>query len=321
MKKTARILSFLLCLVLITGLSQSAFADAPEWKWDRRVEIMIPASEGGGLDTTLRKFKTYLEKELGQTVSIINKDGTVGITGYTWSYNSSNEGYSFQFTAPTAIISDAQDLFQGFKLKDVLIPVSGLVMAEGMLFSRTGASWEDAAGMIEFAKANPGKVTVAVDSPNGISGAILSEFEQQAGIQLKWITSGSSEGYISVIAGDIDLCINTWSDVGAYVDSGDLTALVVMASERNSAYPDVVTTTELGYESTLGYYRVFTALEGTPEEAVASFAAAVERASQNPEWIEWLGLNGMTNDYVWNAEKLAAVLDSTYVKAQELNKK
>lgn len=320
MKKTTRILSFLLSLVLMGSLAVTALAETPEWKWNRRVEIMIPASEGGGLDTTIRKFKTYLEKELGTTVSVINKSGTVGIAGFTWSYNSTNDGFAFQFTAPTAIISDAQGLFEGFKLMDVLIPVSGLVMAEGMLFSRKGAPWEDAAGLVAYAKENPEKVTIAVDSPNGISGAILSEFEQQAGIKFKWITSGSSEGYISVIAGDIDVCINTWSDVGAYVESGDLIATVVMAGERNEAYPDVITTKELGYESTLGYYRVFTALEGTPEEAVVSFAEAVQKAAQDPEWNEWLALNGMTDDYVWTAEELAEVLKTTYAKAQELSK-
>lgn len=320
MKNITRILSFLLCLVLLGSLTASAFAEAPAWEWKRRVEIMIPAAEGGGLDTTIRKFRTYLEKELGTTVSVINKSGIVGIAGYTWSFNSTNDGYAFQLTAPTAIISDAQNLFEGFKLMDVLIPVSGLVMAEGMLFSRQNAPWQDAAGMVEYARANPGTVTIAVDSPNGISGAILAEFEQQAGITTKWITSGSAEGYISVIAGDIDLCINTWSDVGAYVDSGDLNALVVMAGERNEAYPDVITTKELGYDSTLGYYRVFTALEGTPEGAVASFAEAVHKAAQDPEWVAWLGLNGMTNDYVWTAEELGEVLRTTYEKAQELSK-
>ena len=66
--------------------------------------------------------------------------------------------------------------------------------------------------------------------------------------------------------GDIGIyCVNTWSDVGAYVQSGDLDATVVMADQRNAAYPDVPCTKELGIEhATLGYYRVFTALEGTP---------------------------------------------------------
>ena len=95
-------------------------------------------------------------------------------------------------------------------------------------------------------------------------------------------------------------------------ESGDLYALVTCAAQRNDAYPDVPCTAEIGIESTLGYYRVFTALEGTPDAAIDSFAAAVKRAVEDPEWQEWLAANGMTNDYVWDKEELAAVLKNTY---------
>ena len=316
MKKYSRILVALLSMILMVSMAFGAMAE--EWKWDQRVEIMIPAGEGGGLDTTLRKFASYLEKELGTTVTNLNKSGAVGVTGFTWSYNATNNGYAFQFTAPSAIISDAQGLFTGFKLIDIIKPVSGLVNAEGMIFSRLKAPWTNVQELIEYAKANPGKVTIAVDSPNGISGAILTEFETGAGVKFNWITSDSAEGYISAISGDIDLCINTWSDVGAYVQSGDLAAMVVMADQRNAAYPDVTCSKELGIESTLGYYRVFTALEGTPQAAIDSLEAAVARAAQNPEWIEWLAVNGMTNDYVWSQAELGEVLKSTYDSAYEL---
>lgn len=315
MKRTYRMLVALLAVIVMILGATTAVA---EWKWDQRVEIMVPAGEGGGLDTTVRKFATYLEKEIGQPITVQNKSGAIGVTGFTWSYNSTNNGFAYQFTAPTAIISDAQGMFTGFKLMDVIKPVSGLVMAEGMIISRTGAPWSTAEELIAYAKENP--VTIAVDSPNGISGAVLTEFEQGAGVKFNWITSESAEGYISCISGDIDLCINTWSDVGAYVQSGDLVAMVVMADERNAAYPDVTCSGELGIASTLGYYRVFTALEGTPQEAIDAFEAAVKAASQNPEWIEWLAANGMTNDYVWSQAELADVLQNTYETAKALNK-
>ena len=125
-----------------------------------------------------------------------NKSGNVGISGYTWSYNSTNDGFAFQFTAPTAIISDAQGLFTGFKLMDVLKPVCGLVMAEGMFFGRTDAPWgNDVNELIKYAKEHPGEVTVAVDSPKGISGAVIAEFEKNAGVEFDWITSDSSEAF------------------------------------------------------------------------------------------------------------------------------
>ena len=309
----------ILAVVIAALLLMTATSAIAEWTWNQRVEIMVPAGEGGDLDTTVRKFATYLSRELGTTVTVQNKSGNIGITGYTWSYNSTNDGFAYQFTAPTAIISDGQGLFSGFKLMDVLKPVSGLVMAEGMFFSRTDAPWgNDVNAMIEYAKEHPGEVTIAVDSPKGVSGAVIREFERATGIEFDWITSDSSEAFISVISKDIDLCMNTWSDAGAYAESGDLFALLTMAQQRNSAYPDVTAAGELGISTTQGYYRVFTALEPTPDEAIDSFAAAVKRATEDPEWQEWLAANGMTNDYVWDKEELKEVLMGTYNAANEL---
>ena len=289
------------------------------WQFKNRIEIMIPAGEGGGLDTTLRKFSTYLEKELGTSITITNRSGGSGVTGFTWSHNSTNDGYAYQFTAPSAIIAAAQGNFD-FDLMSELIPVSGLVMAEGMLFANPKVPFKTAQEMIDYAKANPEKISVAVDTPNGISGAIVTEFEQAAGIKFKWVTSESGEDTISVIAGDIDMTVNTWSDTGAYVESGDLIPIIVMADQRNPLYPDVPCTKELGYESTLGYYRVFTALQGTPQEAVDTFAAAVHKvATENTEWHEWLSANGMTNDYLWDAATLKETIQNTYDTAKELN--
>ncbi|HHY53339.1 MAG TPA: tripartite tricarboxylate transporter substrate binding protein [Clostridiales bacterium] len=339
MKKAVKIIYVILAFALILSLtacsggstnqqagsspastaSSVASSSSEDWTFKNRIEIMVPAGEGGGLDTTLRKFAPYLEKELGVAISINNRSGGSGVTGYTWSYNSTNDGYAFQFTAPSAIISAAQGNFN-FDFMNELIPVSGLVMAEGMFFAGPKAPFKNAEEMIAYCKANPGKVSIAVDTPNGISGAIVAEFEKAAGIELKWVTSESGEDTISVIAGDIDMCVNTWSDTGAYAKSGDLTPIIVMAGQRNPAYPDVPCSAELGYTTTLGYYRVFTAMKGTPQAAIDAFAAAVHKvATENEEWKEWLATNGMTNDYLWTAEELAQVFKNTYDSAVALN--
>ena len=219
-----------------TTAAAEAASPASDFKFDHRIEIMVPAGEGGGLDTTIRKFATYLEKELGTSIVISNRSGASGITGYTWSHNQPADGYKYQFTAPSAIIAAAQGQCD-FDLLNEIVPVSGLVMAEGMFFASPKAPFKDVNEMIDYCKANPGKVTIATDSPNGISGAIITEFCNQAGIELKWITSESNEGTISVIAGDVDLAINPWSDAGAYVESGDLIPIVVMSQQRSTIYP------------------------------------------------------------------------------------
>lgn len=319
MRSVKRVSAILLCAIMLLTLAAcgskapaaSGSAEPGEWVWKERVEIVVPSNEGGGLDVTVRKFATYLEEELGVNITILNKADSI-TSCYTYAHSAENEGYMFQFTAPTSFLVDAAGMFEGFVLRDEIIPVSGLVLAEGVLFSRPDAPWGGAEELIAYMKEHPGEVTCAVDSPTGISGAIVREFEEAAGVQFEWITSGSSEGFISTIAGDIDTCINTWSDAGAYVASGDLKATLVMSQQRNDTFPDVMCAGELGIPSTLGYYRVFTAMKGCPQEAIDSLAAAIKRASENPEWIEWLSSNGLTNEYVWSADELMERINATY---------
>ena len=312
-----------LCMVMVLGLAacnakQESVAPAASndgWKWNERVEIAVPATEGGGLDVTVRKFATYLEDELGTDITILNKCDSI-TSCYTYCYSAENEGFLFQFTSPTSFLVDAAGMFEGFTLRDEIVPVSGLVLSEGIFFSRPDAPWNDARELISYMKEHPGEVTCAVDTPTGISGAIVREFEDSAGVQFEWITSEASEGFISTIAGDIDTCINTWSDAGAYVESGDLKATLLMAPKRNSSFPDLECAGDLGLSATLGYYRVFTAMKGCPQEAIDSFGAAVKRASENPEWIAWLESNGLSNEYVWTADELQAKIDATYDTAK-----
>jgi len=327
MKSVKRIVALLLCSILVfsvagcggkeaaTSAPASGSSDNSGWEWKERVEIVVPSTEGGGLDVTVRKFATYLKKELGVDITILNKADSV-TSCYTYAHSAENEGYMFQFTAPTTFLLDAAGMFEGFQVKDEVIPVSGLVLAEGIFFSRTNAPWNTPEELIAYMKDHPGEVSCAIDSPTGISGAIVKEFEESAGVQFDWITSDPTEGFISTIAGDIDTCINTWSDAGAYVESGDLKATLLMAPQRNDAFPDVPCAGELDISSTLGYYRVFTALKGCPQEAIDSFAAAVKRASQDPEWIEWLRSSGLSDQYVWSADELAAHIAATYEAAE-----
>lgn len=322
MKAVKRISAMLLCVIMLLALTACAGKEpassgdsAEGWKWKERVEIVVPSSEGGGLDVTVRKFATYLEKDLGVNITILNKTDSI-TSCYTYAHSAENEGYMFQFTAPTSFLLDAAGMFEGFTLRDEIVPVSGLVLAEGVFFSRPDAPWDTAEELIAYMKEHPGEVTCAVDSPTGISGAIVREFEEAAGVQFEWITSGASEGFISTIAGDIDTCINTWSDAGAYVASGDLKATLVMSQQRNDAFSDVTCAGELGIPTTLGYYRVFTAMKGCPQEAIDALEAAVHRVSQNPEWVAWLKANGLTNDYVWSADELMERINATYDAAK-----
>lgn len=288
------------------------------WKWDHKIEIMVSASAGGGLDVTLRALQPYLEEALGTNIVIDCRSGGSGVTGYTYSYSETpRDGYYFQFTAPTAIFSAAAGKFE-VPIWDDLIAVSGCVQAEGVIFASPAAPFNNLEELLAYAKKNPGKVSIAIDAPTGNSGVLCAQFEEGAGIEFNWVTGGADEAVISTIAGETDLLLATWSETSAYVESGDVIPIVFLSKERNSLVSDVPCSGEIGVDIELGYARMFTCLEGTPQEAIDAFESAVHKACSNPKWVEWLEENGFVNNYLWSSEETAEVLKDFYTTGQKL---
>jgi tripartite-type tricarboxylate transporter receptor subunit TctC len=143
-------------------------------------------------------------------------------------------------------------------------------------------------------------------------------FEKGADVKFKWVTGGSDEATVAPIAGDTNLLLATWAETSAYCESGDLVPIVFLSNKRNPASPDTPCSGELGVPIDLGYFRVFTAMKGTPQEAIDAFEAAVHNACSKPEWEEWLTKNGMTNDYLWDSETEGEALKSFYETAKSL---
>ena len=115
-----KILAAIVCLTLML----TCVAGVAEWKFERDVEVLVPASAGGGLDTTIRVFATHLEKELGVNVIIDNRAGGSHVVGMTYAYTQPRDGYTFQFMGPSTISSAAQGLFS-VPMWDEMVPAYG----------------------------------------------------------------------------------------------------------------------------------------------------------------------------------------------------
>lgn len=205
---------------------------------------------------------------------------------------------------------------------DEMVPVSDLVQPEGVLFANPNAPFKTYEEMVAYAKANPGVVSVSVDSVNGITGALLKLLEEGAGVQFKWVAGDESEVTIATISGDTNLLLGTWSDAGAYAESGDLVPIVTLSEQKLNLSMDVPCTGDFGVPISLGYFRAFTCFKGTPQEAIDAFAAAVKKvATENADWINWLEQNGMSNDYLWDGEEMRAICDTCYETMLEINQK
>ncbi len=270
-------------------------AEAEGFKFDRPVEIIIPFGPGSGTDTTIRALQPALEKELGVALKINNKEGAGGVVGAEFYANQPHDGYVFAMYTPSHIIA-AVNKTANFDIMAETIPVAKLVHDTNVLLAGKDVPYNTIGEMIAYCEANPDYVpSVGMMSIQGIDGVATGQLFDAIGIKANFIPYASgAEANAAIMGGHTDMVLTSPFDGKAFVDSGDMKAIVLLAEERGSTLPDTESTGELGIEAYIGPWRAIVAHQGTPQEAIDALAAAIERADADADWTAWkqsVGLN------------------------------
>ena len=267
--------------VLIFGTVQAA-----DWP-SRTITANIHASAGGGTDTLFRMVFPYVEKILGQKIIIINKPGGHGEVlwtetahdmkpdGYNWTsvYSPGTQGYT--------VIRETNYSIDDFS------PCCSMVTDPGVLVVRADSEFKTFQDFIDYAKENPGILTVG-NTGTGSDDHIATLFiEKQCDIKVTHVPfEGSAPNISALLGGHISAAAINASEATPYVNSGKARVLGVMEEERFEFLPNVPTFREQGYDIISGSTRGFVAPKGTPEEIINKMADAVKQTLQNPEFIE-----------------------------------
>jgi tripartite-type tricarboxylate transporter receptor subunit TctC len=133
-------------------------ASAAEWP-TKPITLIVPWSAGGGTDLTARLVFSYAEKILDQKVIIVNKPGAGSEIGLTELALAKPDGYTWGFTnSPIVegiILSrDTKFTMESFE------PCCNIVYDPGIIVVRTDSQFKSINEFIEYAKENPGVITV-----------------------------------------------------------------------------------------------------------------------------------------------------------------
>jgi tripartite-type tricarboxylate transporter receptor subunit TctC len=141
----------------------------------------------------------------------------------------------------------------------------------------------DVAGLVAMAKARPGAITFAssgIGSSAHLAGAL---FAQLAGIELLHVPyRGTAPGVQDLMAGRVDMVMDTAAALLPLVREGRLRALAVSTRDPARAAPDLPTiaATVPGFHDASFNYLVVASR--TPPEAIAALNAAVDRVLADP---------------------------------------
>jgi tripartite-type tricarboxylate transporter receptor subunit TctC len=149
------------------------------------------------------------------------------------------------------------------------VPIAGIIQVPNVMEVNLSVQARSVPEFIAYAKANPGKISMAsggVGASSHMSGEL---FKFMTGINMVHVPyRGVAPALADLIGGQVQVLFDTMPNTIAYIKAGKLRALAVTTTTRNTAMPDLPTVAEFlpGYESS-AWYGV-SAPTGTPADIV-----------------------------------------------------
>jgi tripartite-type tricarboxylate transporter receptor subunit TctC len=258
-----RLLTVLLCVAAAQAFAQ-VYPSKP-------VKMIIPYPPGGGNDTLGRLFAVKLGERIGQPVVVENRPGAGTLIGTEAAAKSPPDGYTILLSsiATHALSPNLYSKVPYDPIRD-FAPITLLGIAPTVLVVTNELPAKDLAELVAAGKAKPGVLAYA-SGGNGTPPHINGEvFKSVAGVDLLHVTyKGGGPALVDLIAGRVQVMLDTAASAMPHVRGGKLRALAITGPNRSPEYPDLPTFAEAGLPQydTNAWYSMH-APAGTPPEVV-----------------------------------------------------
>jgi tripartite-type tricarboxylate transporter receptor subunit TctC len=274
------ILLSLACLILLATTAPSPAADYPT----RPVHFINGFAPGGPVDTTARIMGQWLSDRFGQQFIIENRTGSGGNIAAAAVVASPPDGYTLLFVGANNAISTSLYKHLPFDFLRDTVPVAMFMQVPNMLVVSKATPVKTVQELIDYCKANPGKISYA-SAGNSTSPHMTAElFKAVTKCDMLHVPyRGSALAYPDVISDKVQLMFDNLPGGLEQSRGGTVRALGVTSAHRWPGVPDVpaIAETVPGFDVTVFYGMC--APKGTPPEIVALLNKAVNEALKDPK--------------------------------------
>lgn len=266
---------------------------------DKPVKVIVPFAPAGPTDVVARLITQKLSENFKQQFYIENQAGAGGNLGMGNAAKSPGDGYTILFVSSSYTVNPSLYAKPTYDPDKDFIPVTMAATSPNGLFINPNAIPSKSVNeLVEFIRANPGKLTFA--SPGiGTTPHLSSELFKYT-FKLDFSIApfpGGGPSIQSVLAGHTPLCFQAIPPATPLVQAGKLRALAVTAKQRVAALPDVPTLDELGIkDQEADTMQGVLVPAGTPKAIVDTLQAEIARIVALPDVkgkLEALGLQPM----------------------------
>jgi len=219
----------------------------------RPVRIIVGFPAGCGGDLAARLIGQWLSERLGQPFIIENRPGAGSNLGAEAVVRAPPDGYTLlQATAANAWNTTLYNNLKFDFLRDI-VPIASIIRVPFVLEVNPSVPAKTVPEFIAYAKANPGKLTMASGgsgSPQHVSGEL---FKVMTGVDMLHVPyRGAAPAITDLLAGQVQVMFDPILSSIEHIKAGKLRALAVTSATRSELLPDIPAVGEFvpGYEAT-----------------------------------------------------------------------
>ena len=242
---------FLLGLLISVGILVGPICEAShadEIYPSRSITLVVPVPPGGAADFIARLLGQKLSDRLGQPVIISNRSGASGTIASDNVAKSAPDGYTLLLNSITTH-GIGPHLYTSLPYDPVrdFAPIALVANLPLIMTIYANHSMKSVAEVVDYAKANPGKLSFA-SSGNGGAPHLAGElFKIVNGVDMLHVPyRGSGPAVLDVAAGRVDIMFDAAPSLLGMIEGGKLRPLATASTERLAILPNLQTFAELG---------------------------------------------------------------------------
>jgi tripartite-type tricarboxylate transporter receptor subunit TctC len=265
-----------LCLAAASAYGQD-FPNKP-------VRFITGAAAGSSGDILARALGDQVSATWKQPVIIENKPGAGGLISGQSLLASAPDGHTVFIAAGSYVtITPATTAVMPYDVDKDFTALAFIAEIPLVIAARAGTPYKTLPELIAYAKANPGKVNYAANTPGTFPNLATEYFSEKAGIKMTFVPYKGTAAALQDILGErLDLAVEGVGPYAAAIKAGQLIPLAVTSERRDPTLPKVPAVAEVvpGY-SAVGFY-VALAHAKTPEAMAAKLSADIRGALAQP---------------------------------------
>jgi tripartite-type tricarboxylate transporter receptor subunit TctC len=250
----------------------------------RPVRIIVPVAPGGALDIIARIIGQWLSQRLGQPFVIENRPGAGTNVGIEAAVRAPADGYTL-LLIPQSVETNAtlyKDL--NFNFIRNIVPIAMISSLPLVMEINPAIPAKTVAEFIAYAKANPGKISMASGGSGSASHVGGELFKMMTGVDMVHVPyRGGAPALADLIGGQVQVMFSPLPESIGAIKAGSVRALAVTSAVRSQVLPDVpaVAETVPGFEAST--WQGIGAPKDTPADIVNGLNKDINAALADPQ--------------------------------------